>query len=162
MANDSEARLRRVEDQLAIYQLLAAHPCAVDSGNADVLGSIYAEHGVYEVGEAGRFDGRAAVESLVTMPQVVELMAAGAGHVATLPYVVIDGDRAVATGHGMVVIRDKDGFSVNRLSAMRYELERQADGEWRIALRTIHLLDGNRSAPALLGRLTEISEPLAA
>jgi len=84
-----------------------------------------------------------------------ETSAAGMGHIGTLPYVVIDGDRAVATGHAMVVLRDGDGFRISRLSAARYEFARSADGDWQITQRRLHLLDGNSVAPALLGRLTE-------
>jgi hypothetical protein len=80
----------------------------------------------------------------------------------TLPYVMIDGDRAVATGHGMLIVNGEDGFRVARLSAARYELERQADGRWQVTLRTQHLLDGTPSGPAMLGRLKEVHEPVAA
>jgi len=162
MANDSEARLRRIEDQLAIYQVIAAHPCAVDGRNGDALGDLYVEDGVYAVGDSGRYEGRAAIQAMASSPALDQLVAAGAGHVGTLPYVVIDGDRAVATGHGMLVLHGEDGFKISRLSAARYELERQTDGQWRIVLRTLHLLDGNPSAPAMLGRLTEAPEPIAA
>ena len=155
---DIEARLRRIEDQLAIYQLLAAHPCAVDGRNSAVLGELYAEAGVYaigEAGEAGRFEGRAAIRAMASSPMLDELIAAGAGHVGTLPYVAIDGDRAVATGHGMVVMHGEDGFRIARFSAARYELERAASGDWQITLRTLYLLDGKPEAPAMLGRLME-------
>src|SRR5450755_4309720 len=144
MEMDSGARLRRIEDQLAIYQVVAAHPCAVDGRNFDVLDELYAEDGVYAIGEAGdagRFEGRAAVQAMASSPMIGEMVAAGMGHVGTLPYVVIDGDRAVATGHGMVVLHDERGFRVARLSAARYELERNAAGDWQITLRTLHLLD---------------------
>jgi uncharacterized protein (TIGR02246 family) len=165
MANDMEARLRRIEDQLAIYQVVAAHPCAVDGRNNELLGELYADDGVYaigEAGEAGRFEGRAAVQAMASSPMIGEMIAAGMGHIGTLPYVMIDGDRAVATGHATVVMSTADGFRVARLSAARYELERNADGDWRITLRRLHLLDGNPTAPALLGRLTEAPEPVAA
>jgi ketosteroid isomerase-like protein len=165
MANDIEARLRRVEDQLAIYQVIAAHPCAVDGGNIEALGELYADDGVYAIGEAGdagRFAGRPAVQALIGSPAIGDMVAAGMGHIGTLPYVVIDGDRAVATGHAMVVLRDGDGFRISRLSAARYELERQANGEWQIILRKLHLLDGNATAPAMLGRLMDAPEPVPA
>jgi ketosteroid isomerase-like protein len=165
MANDSEARLRRIEDQLAIYQVIAAHPCAVDGRNIEALGELYAEDGVYAIGEAGdagRFAGRGAVRGLIGSAAIGEMVAAGMGHIGTLPYVVIEGDRAVATGHAMVVLNGPDGFRVSRLSAARYELERGADGDWRITERRLHLLDGNTTAPAMLGRLMELPERVAA
>src|SRR4051812_11026032 len=99
MGNDVEARLRRVEDQLAIYQVVAAHPCTVDGRNIEALGELYAEDGVYAIGEAGdagRFAGRPAVQALIGSPAIGDMVTAGMGHIGTLPYVVIDGDRAVA------------------------------------------------------------------
>ena len=99
---------------------------------------------------------------IVTIKDEGDMVATGMGHIGTLPYVVIDGDRAVATAHAMVVLKAEEGFRVARLSAARYELERNADGEWRIALRSLHLLDGNTTAPAMLGRLTEAPERVAA
>jgi uncharacterized protein (TIGR02246 family) len=162
METDSGARLRRIEDQLAIYQVIAAHPCAVDGGNADALGQLYTEDGVYAVGESGGFEGRAAIQAMATSPMLHDLVAAGAGHVGTLPYVVIDGDRAVATGHGMLVLHGEGGFRVARLSAARYQLERNSDGDWQIVHRALHLLDGDPAGPAILGRLMEAPARVAA
>ena len=102
------------------------------------------------------------MDAMAASPMIGEMIAAGMGHVGTLPYVTIDGDRAVATGHAMVVMYDGDGFRVARLSAARYELERSASGDWQITERTLFLLNGNPAAPAMLHRMTEAPEPVAA
>ena len=78
MANDVEARLRRIEDQLAIYQVVAAHPCAIDGRSGETLGELYVENGAYAVGDTGRFEGRAGVQAMASSPGLAKLLEGGA------------------------------------------------------------------------------------
>ncbi len=150
-----EARLRLVEDQLAIYQLVCGYGYAIDGRNKETLGNLYAEDGVYAVGDAGTYAGRATIQSIADMQDHVDLVSDGCAHISTLPHVVIDGDRAVATCHTMVVSHDRVGFGVWRLSASRLQLSRGPGGSWRIDHRQNYMLDGNPEGPALLARATE-------
>jgi len=150
-----EERIQALEDRQAIYQLVCGYGCAVDGCNADAVGSFYAEDGVYAVGDVGAFEGRAAVAAITERETHLGLVRGGCGHLATLPYVVLDGDRASATCHTMVVMKREDGFVVGRLSASRLELSRGADGRWRIDHRQNYLLNGDPAGPALLARLNE-------
>jgi len=68
---------------------------------------------------------------------------------------VIQGDRASATCHTMVMRHGEDGYFVGRLSASRLELSRKPDGGWQIDSRRNWLLDGNPAGPQLLARLNE-------
>ena len=45
-----EARLKIVEDKLAIYELIASHPPSADTGSADYTSSVYLEDGVFDPG----------------------------------------------------------------------------------------------------------------
>lgn len=155
---DLEQRLRAVEDRLAIYQTICGYGYAMDGCNAPVVGSLYTEEGVYAVGDVGAFEGREAVAAITERPTHRALVAAGCAHMATLPYVVIEGDRAFATCHTMVPMHGEDGFFIGRLSASRIELLREADGNWRISHRQNLMLDGNPAAPALLARLNDTDE----
>jgi hypothetical protein len=150
-----DERLQRIEDQLEIYQTISAYGYAVDGMNPEALGKIYAEDGTYEVGDRGVFRGRAAVQAITQRAGHLQLVASGVGHIATLPYVVIDGDRAVATCHTMVAQHGDDGFFIGRLSGSRIELERNPEGGWHITRRVNEMLVGNERGPALLGRLME-------
>jgi hypothetical protein len=151
-----EDRLQRLEDQLAIYQVVCSYGYAADGLNAEVLGQIYAEDGVYEISDReASFEGRAAVQGIVQSPGHLDLVRAGAAHMSTLPYVVVNDDEAVATCHTMVVQHKEGEFYVGRLSASRIELERSPDGEWLIKRRTNQLLTGDERGSALLGRLTD-------
>ena len=155
---DLEQRLRAVEDRLAIYQTICGYGYAMDGCNAPVVGSLYTESGVYAVGDVGAFEGRDAVAAITERPTHRALVAAGCAHMATLPYVVIEGDRAIATCHTMVPMHGEDGFFIGRLSASRIELLREADGQWRINHRQNLMLDGNPAAPAMLGSLNDTAK----
>ena len=82
-------------------------------------------------------------------------LAAGCAHISTAPYIVLDGDKAVATCHTMVNMHGKDGFFIGRLSASRIDLARQADGGWKIVYRQNYMLNGDPAGSQLLGRLKE-------
>jgi hypothetical protein len=150
-----ERRLRALEDRFAIYQTVCGYGPAVDGLNGDALRALYAPDGVYAVGDMGRKEGREAVAATTTLPGHVATVEQGCGHISTMPYVVIDGDRAVATCHTMLVVNSERGFTVARLSASRLELSRTADGGWQTDFRQNWLLDGNEAGPALLARLNE-------
>lgn len=158
MANDNsalEARLTRLEDQLAIYQVINGYGYAVDGLNAAAVGSCYVDEGVYAVGDIGAFQGREQIEAITRDSGHLGYVAAGCAHMSTAPHVVIDGDLAIATCHTMVAMHGDDGFFIGRLSASRLELARQDDGAWKIVHRQNYLLNGDPAASALLGRLKE-------
>jgi hypothetical protein len=153
--NDSiERRLRALEDQIAIYQVVCGYGYAVDGCNYDAVRSLYAENGVYAVpGHA--FVGRDEVAGITTQKGHVDLVSGGCAHVSTLPYVVIQGDRASATCHTMVMQHGDDGYFIGRLSASRLELSRKPEGGWQIDNRQNWLLEGNPAGPKMLARLNE-------
>jgi ketosteroid isomerase-like protein len=151
----TEERLQRLEDQLAIYQAVCGYSYAVDGLNAEALGGLIAADGVYVVGDLARMEGREAISNIARSDGQRGLVAKGVAHVSTLPYVVIDGDRAVATCHTMLAQNGDNGFFIGRLSASRIELARQPDGSWQIAHRENWMLQGDERGPAILGRLNE-------
>ncbi len=150
-----EDRLRAMEDRLAIYQLICGYGYAVDGCNAEAVGSVYAEDGIYAVGDIGAFEGRAQIEAITRDPGHLGLVGRGCAHISTLPYVVLDGDSATATCHTMVVMNGESGFFVGRLSASRLQLSRKPDGGWQIDHRQNHMLNGDKAGPALLARLRQ-------
>jgi uncharacterized protein (TIGR02246 family) len=150
-----EARLQAMEDRLAIHQLVCGYGYAVDGCNAEAVGSFYAPDGVYAVADSGKWEGREAVAGITASEGHLKLVGAGCAHISTLPYVVIDGDRAVATCHTMVASKREDGFYIARLSASRLQLSRKEDGGWQIDHRQNYMLQGDKEGPALLSRLKE-------
>ena len=148
-----EDRLRAVEDRLAIAQLICGY--GVDGCNAEAVGSFYAEDGVYAVAGSSTWEGREAVAGITASPGHLGLVTAGCAHISTNPYIVLDGDRAVATCHTMVASKREDGYYIARLSASRIQVSRKPDGGWQIDHRQNYLLDGAKEGPALLARLLE-------
>lgn len=150
-----EARLQTLEDERAIRQLVSGYGYAMDGGAAEAVRSLFAEDGVYAVGGGGTYRGRSAIAAIASSSAHLDAVGAGCAHIATPPYIVIEGDRAAATCHSMLVKHGADGFFVGRISASRLLLSRDPGGEWRIDHRQNQPLDGRPDAPALLARLLE-------
>ncbi|MFT5889752.1 MAG: ketosteroid isomerase-like protein [Zhongshania sp.] len=150
-----EQRLQALEDQQAIYQVICSYGYAVDGLNAEAVGSCYVDEGIYAVGDVGIMDGREKIEAITRDPGHLAYVAAGCAHMSTLPYVIIDGDQAIATCHTMVPMHGEEGFFIGRLSASRIELARQECGTWKIVHRQNYMLNGDPEASKLLGRLKE-------
>ena len=157
MSKTIEQRLQDLEDREAIRQAICGYGYAVDGCNAEAVGSFYVDDGVYAVGDMEPYVGRAAIEAITRDKGHLGLVAGGVAHMSTLPYIVIEGDHAVATCHTMVPRHGEDGFFVWRLSASRLQLARQADGGWKIIHRQNWLMDGGKEGPAMLARLKELA-----
>lgn len=159
MADDAriealERRVRALEDREAIGQLITGYGYAVDGLNAAAVAQRFAPEGVYDTG-MGRHDGRDAIRAMVESEFERAFIGGGCAHVSTVPYVVIEGDRAVATIHHIIIRRGESGFHIERTSAGRLELSREQGGEWVIEHRFHRLLDGSPEAWGLLSRLDE-------
>jgi hypothetical protein len=155
-----EERLQRVEDQLAIYQVISAYGPSADATNMEVIKQLWHEDGIYDVDGHGYLVGHDGLQQGFDAEFHQTLVAHGAGHASTLPHVLINGDRAVATHHG-TLFEHKDGrFELIRLIASRWELSRTPDETfgWRVTKRTNRLLDGSQPALELFGRLLDDSE----
>ena len=155
MTKTLEQRLLDLEDREAIRQVICGYGYAVDGLNAEAVGSCYVDDGIYAVGDIGEMKGRERIEAITRDPGHLGYVAAGCAHVSTLPYVIIDGDRAVATCHTMVNMHGENGFFIGRLSASRIQLARQSDGGWKIVHRQNYMLNGDPAGSKLLGRLKE-------
>lgn len=159
---ESLARLDAAQDELAVLRILAAYSPRVDSGDAEGVASLWTSDGVYDV-DTGRLDGHGDLVEMVTGEAHQGLIHHGCGHVPSLPLVLVDGDRAVATGYTQLVVRSsKPGrYTVLRVTASRWELERRGDADapdrgWRVVLRTARAVTDDGEGRALLGRSREM------
>jgi SnoaL-like protein len=143
-----ETRIGFLEDQLAIYQLLATYGPSVDSRNGAVTASLWTEDGRYDYG-GSPLEGADNIGGLVDREPHVGYVADGCAHVISMPHVTIDGDRAVATGYSRVYLNQGDHWRVERAGANRWELVRIA-GRWRVSGRKNRLLNGTGEARDLL------------
>lgn len=145
-----EARVRLLEDQVAIYRLLACYGPSVDSRSEEATASLWTSDGRYDFGGAP-LRGSDDVGGLVHREPHVSYVARGCAHVIGMPLVTIAGDRATATGYSRIYLRDGDGWKVERASANRWELVRTEEG-WKVESRLNRLLDGSPEARAILAR----------
>lgn len=142
------ARLRRLEDDRDIRQLIASYGPAVDAGDADAAARLWAIDGVYDV-DSWRMTSRADVRAMIASEAHQKLVAKGCCHFLGPCVVTLAGDEAVAVCESLVLVRDGDGYRVWRATAHHFAL-RRIDDRWQIATRTSRVLDGNPDAHALL------------
>ena len=154
----TRAELDRAADELAVLRILAAYSPRVDSGDADGVADLWTEDGVYDV-DTGILEGHEGIGAMVRGDAHQGLLPQGCGHVPGLPVVLLDGDRAVATGYTQLVVRSSrpGRYTVIRVTANRWELERRgpaeaADRGWRVVLRTARAVTDSGEGRALLGR----------
>lgn len=146
-----EARLGRLEDQLAVYQLMSAYGPSADSGASARAAGLWTEDGRYESSGAGAWQGRAEIRAMLDGPGHRGLMAGGCAHVLDLPTVAFDGDRAVARCHFFLYVHGREPPTW-RVTANRWDLVRTAGG-WRVERRVNQVLDGSPAGPDLLAGL---------
>jgi hypothetical protein len=168
-----EDRLRAVEDRLEIYNLIASHPPAADTGADYYTRTSYVEDGVIDLGGGKGATGSEAIAAIQATPGHKAAIAGGLAHFAGLPRIDLDGDTAVATSYLQILTPHptaephevpnhgtSKGFRVHRVGANRWELVRTADG-WKIKRRTLRSLDGSEPARELLREALRAYEPRA-
>ncbi|CDQ55896.1 TPA: nuclear transport factor 2 family protein [Klebsiella pneumoniae] len=153
---DLETRLRIIEDKLAIYELIAAHPPSADSGHDDYTLSVYQENGIFDRGPTlDGAQGAQAIAAFIKRPEHNEAIRGGLAHFTGLPLVDLRGDSAVVTSYLMIVHLDQQGeprdlpnhgistgYRIHRTVVNRWELERH-QGRWKIIKRTLLPVDGS-------------------
>lgn len=157
----AEAAQGRAADELAVLRIVAAYSPRVDSGDAEGVAGLWTEDGVYDV-DTGVLEGHRGLAEMVRSDAHQGLIAHGCGHVPGLPVVLLDGDRAIATGYTQLVVRSSrpGRYSVLRVTANRWELQRRGpvdapDRGWRVVLRTARAVTDDGEGRALLGRSSD-------
>jgi ketosteroid isomerase-like protein len=153
----TETRLARLEAYLGIRQAVAAYGPAADCGDGDAYLALWADDAVYAAGDL-RLEGRAGLIEALASPFHLALIEAGSAHVSSLPYIVIEGARAVVTTENNLFKSVDGAFPAIRLSATRWEFE-QDGGSWRLRRRENQLLQANTAARALLARHRQWDAP---
>jgi len=146
---DLARRLRELEDREAIRSIVAEYGPLADAGEARALAALWAADGSYGAGGFPPAHGRDAIAGLIEGPVHQDLMAAGCAHLLGPVTIDLDGDRATARGHSVVLRHTAGGFEVFRVSANRWDFARGEDG-WQVTHRENALLDGDTAARALL------------
>ena len=166
-----EERLRAIEDQLEIYNLIASHPPSADTAADYFIRAIYVEDGDIDLAGGKGAHGNEAAAAMVNTPGHQAAMAGGLAHFASLPRVEIHGDEAVVTSYLQILTPHPSaepvevpdhgtsrGYRIHRVGANRWELVRTPAG-WKIKRRTLRPLDGSEGARQLLRRALEAYRP---
>jgi uncharacterized protein (TIGR02246 family) len=143
-----EERVRRLEDERQVAQVVAAYGPLVDGGDAERVAALWEQDGVYDVDEL-LMSGRAQIEAMVRSPAHQRWIEGGCAHLVGPPHVAVTDDEAVAVCHSLMVVHEQGTFVLRRATANRWRLRRSADG-WQVTERTNRVLDGRPEAPELL------------
>ena len=95
-------------------------------------------------------EGSAAVDEMLQGAGHQGLISHGVAHFAGPLLVDVDGDRATALNYSLIMRRDEDRFFLWRVSAVRWDVERNGSS-WRVRRRTNRLLDETGVGRALFG-----------
>ena len=145
-----ERRVQALEDERAIYGLMASYGPAVDSNSREEAARLWLSDGVYDV-DVGEWRGQDAIAGMLAEDLHQSCLADGCSHQVSISKVTLRGDTAVATGYMQLVVRNGETFELRRQTVQRWELVRTDEG-WRIGHRTGRLIDGGPDARALLAR----------
>ncbi|ABW16474.1 conserved hypothetical protein [Parafrankia sp. EAN1pec] len=144
------ARVRLLEDQVEIMQLVAQYGPAVDSGSATATAELWTEDGTFDAVPHLRMRGRSDIVDMVNGGHQ-RLIQGGCGHVLTVPHIEVDGDQATGRSYALNIRWDADAdrFWVARVSANTWRWTRTPQG-WRISERVNANLDGTPEHRAML------------
>ena len=145
------AKVRALEDQVEIAQLVAQYGPAVDSGSGEAAAALWTEDGVFDAIPHLRMEGRDGIVGMVHGPGHQSVINNGCGHVLTAPHVVVDGDHATGRSHALHLRWDAEAgrFWVFQVSANTWRWVRTSEG-WRIAERVNANLDGTDRPRSML------------
>jgi len=137
------AKVRALEDQVEIMQLVAQYGPAVDSGSGEAAAALWTEGGTFDAVPHLRMRGRDDIIDMVHGDGHQSLIHNGCGHVLTVPHVVVGGDHATGRSYALNIRWDADAdrFWVARVSANTWRWVRTPQG-WRITERINANLDG--------------------
>jgi hypothetical protein len=151
---DLEARVRALEDELAVHRLIVRYGLAVDTGDAARTSAVFAADGLYDT-DVLVMNGRAEIEAMIRGERH-QGMVGRCAHQIGPAVVEVDSDRATAVGYSRVYLADGKDIGVYRVSVNRWELER-VEGAWRIRRRITRLLGHDEARAVLAAGLDELS-----
>ena len=158
---DLDARIRAVEDELAVLRTITRYGLVVDTREASLTGDLFTEDGVYDADAYAVMRGRNAIEEMASDPRMPS-----SAHCIGPSVVAVDGDSATASGYSMTYRPQDGGVQLFRLSFNRWELVRVDGASWRVARRVTRLVGSEeaerlfrQSLPGALGNAEPVLSP---
>jgi SnoaL-like domain len=135
-----EGRIRELEDDRAIRQLLARYGFSADMEWDEVYVDLFTDDGAIDgaiVGTAGRLEGRADIEETINKSRDHGWIEGRSMHVQGNNLTThIEGENAVAESYSFAFVREEGGMQLFTCNANRWTLKK-IDGAWRIRERLI-------------------------
>ena len=133
-----EARLQRVEDQLAIQRLITDYAVKLDARDLEGYLALFAEDGIWQTGSTQRV-GRTAIRQMLEglyAETEIEPFGYEAFRMVGNFEIEVDGDTATARSRHVEYVRGPEGNPDAILSGLYIDEFRRVDGIWKIAHRT--------------------------
>lgn len=143
--------MQRIEDQLAIYQVISRYGPAADAGATAEAVDLWKADGIYDVGGVGKYTGHDEIAGLLESDLHQGYIQNGSAHLLSLPHVILNDGAATAVNYAQLALRTEDGYQTTRIVASRWELA-CSDGTWKVTNRKNILLDGSEAGRELLER----------
>jgi ketosteroid isomerase-like protein len=133
----SEARLRQVEDQLAIQRVLVEYSARIDARDFEGYADLFAREGTWQNGNTVRKGRSEIVQMLVGIFGTPEpgFVNRADYHLVSNPQVDVEGDRATARSRHLLLMRGPGGEPVPELAGLYEDEFIREDGEWKILRR---------------------------
>lgn len=132
---DIEARLRRVEAELAIRRILFDYSVHLDAGDWKAYVALFMPDGEWENAD-GHYKGRDAIEEMLrTMAGPSSRPGFPTFHLNGNERIDLDGDRATAVSRYMFVMRAPDDMPRTSLAGMYHDEFVRIGETWLIAKR---------------------------
>ena len=123
-----EARVRRLEDLMAIHQLFIDYGEHLDAGDFEAYGALFADDGEVLLGPMGRAKGPQAITALMTGILTGEV--GKTYHVISSPRVTLAGDTASSTVMWTVIARNPDETPSLTMVGHHVDTLVRVDGRW--------------------------------
>lgn len=131
---DLEARVRRLEDVLAIQQIFVDYGRALDTGDFATYASLFAVEGEVQLGPIGSARGRSDIRAL--MERTMDGRVGASVHIVSSPQIdFTDHDHATSEVMWTVVHRRDDGRPELTMIGRHLDDLVRENGEWKIARR---------------------------
>jgi hypothetical protein len=130
---DLEARVKVLEDRLAIQQLFIDYGRYLDAGDFDAYAALFADEGEVLLGPIGRAKGPADIKALLT--KALGNRIGQSYHIIGSPMIKLDGDRATSNVMWTVVVAGEgDRPAVSAVGHHLDDLVRER-GAWKFLRR---------------------------
>jgi uncharacterized protein (TIGR02246 family) len=136
-APSADARIRQLEDQLAIQRIIVDYAARLDAQDFDGYADLFAREGVWRNGDTvrrGREEIKAMLVGLFGNPPA-GFVNRESYHLVSNPQVEVDGDRATARSRHLLLMRGEDGAPVPELAGLYEDAFIREDGQWKILRR---------------------------